>query len=138
VLDGALLLARESPWDPEWRQRIARWDGSETAVVGPRSGPGVRVFAGPGSAALARLRRAADEGPEAWEAAVRDEVGWRDGQCLPVGPDAAFANRLARRFVTVAGIIQAVERAIDAGITAARTAAPLAESSPLALALGTR
>ena len=32
VLDGALLLARESPLGPEWRERIARWDGSETTV----------------------------------------------------------------------------------------------------------
>ena len=33
VLDGAILLARESPLGPEWRERIARWDGSETTVV---------------------------------------------------------------------------------------------------------
>ena len=28
----------------EWRERIARWDGSETTVVGPASGAGVRAF----------------------------------------------------------------------------------------------
>ena len=55
VLDGALLLARESPLGPEWRERIARWDGSETTVVAPRAAAGVRVFALPGSAALAAL-----------------------------------------------------------------------------------
>ena len=56
VLDGALLLARESPLDPEWRERIARWDGSETTVIGPASAPGVRVFALRVRAALARLQ----------------------------------------------------------------------------------
>ncbi len=59
VLDGALLLARESPLEPEWRERIARWDGSETTVVAPWSGAGIRVFAvarlgAPGSTAQRR------------------------------------------------------------------------------------
>ncbi len=84
------------------------------------------------------LRNAANEGGTAWEAAVRDQVGWRDGQCLPVGQDAALADRLARKFVTVGGIVQAVERAISAGIAAARASRPLAESSTLAVAHGTR
>src|SRR5262249_24310804 len=37
VLDGALLLARESPLDPEICQRIAHWDGTETTAwpIGP-------------------------------------------------------------------------------------------------------
>ena len=74
----------------------------------------------------------------AWESAVDREVGWRDGQCLPVGQDAALAGDLARKFVTVGGIVQAVDRAITEGILAARAARPLDESSPLALAHGTR
>ena len=91
-------------------------------------------FGRPGAAA----ERPPSEGGAAWEAAVRDEVGWRDGQCLPVGQDAALAERLARKFVTVGGIVQAVERAISEGIAAARAARPLAEGSPLAVAHGTR
>src|SRR5262249_10468674 len=59
-------------------------------------------------------------------------VGWDRGQAWPVGQDAAWAASLARRYVTVSGIIQAVERAIDEGIEAARIAEPLAEGSPLA------
>jgi acyl transferase domain-containing protein/NAD(P)H-dependent flavin oxidoreductase YrpB (nitropropane dioxygenase family) len=138
VLDGALLLARESPLGSEWRDRIARWDGSETTVVGPESGAGVRVYSPVGSTALARLKRAAGEGGTAWEAAVRDEVGWQLGQCIPVGQDAALAHRLARKFVTVGGIVQEFERSITEGMAAARIACPFAESSPLAVAHGTR
>ncbi len=137
VLDGALLLSRESPLGPTWRERIARWDGSETSAVMPASGPGVRVFAMPGSPAVARLW-AAVGGGVAWESAVADVVGWGDGQCPPVGQDAAFAARLARQFVTVGGIVQAVVRSIDEGIVAARAARPLAEGSPMAVELGTR
>ena len=138
VLEGALLLARESPLSPERRERIARWDGSETTVVAPHSSAGVRVFALPDSAALSLLRDAANEGGKVWERAVGDQVGWRHGQCMPVGQDAALADRLARKFVTVGGIVQAVDQAIAAGIAAARASRPLAESSPLAMALGTR
>jgi acyl transferase domain-containing protein/NAD(P)H-dependent flavin oxidoreductase YrpB (nitropropane dioxygenase family) len=138
VLDGALLLARESPVSAQWRERIARWDGSETACVEPVTGAGVRIYALPGSLSLARLRYAAVLGDASWKAAVRDEMGWSHDQCVPVGQDAALADRMAGRFVTVGGIIQAVERAIAEGITSARVARPLVESSPLAAALGTR
>ena len=57
---------------------------------------------------------------------------------MPVGQDAALADRLARKFVTVGGIVQAVDQAITDGIAAARATRPLAESSPLAIAHGTR
>jgi acyl transferase domain-containing protein/NAD(P)H-dependent flavin oxidoreductase YrpB (nitropropane dioxygenase family)/NAD(P)-dependent dehydrogenase (short-subunit alcohol dehydrogenase family) len=138
VLDGALLLARESPIGERWRERIERWDGSETTVVAPAAGPGVRLFAPPGSTAIARLREAAESRGAAWESALRGTVGWAEGQCPPVGQDAALAARLARKYVTVGGIVQAVERSIAEGIAAARTARPLAGGSPLAIELGTR
>jgi len=138
VLEGALLLARESPLSLEWRERIARWDGSESTVVGPAAGPAVRIFALPGSDGIARLKKAAGQGSPAWEAAVRADVGWMDGQCIPVGQDAALAARLARKYVTTGGIVQAFERGISDGIAAARAARPLAENSPLAVAHGTR
>ncbi len=138
VLDGALLLARESPIGETWRERIERWDGSETTVVVSGADAGVRVFAMPGSPSIARLREAAEAGGAAWKSAVAEVVGWGEGQCPPVGQDAALAARLARKYVTVGGIVQAVERSIADGINAARTARPLAEGSPLAAELGTR
>ncbi len=55
-----------------------------------------------------------------------------------MGQDAALAAGLARRFVTVGGIVQAVERAIDEGLRGARDLRPLVEGSPLATSHGTR
>ncbi len=138
VLEGALLLANEAPLGLEWRERIARWDGSETTYINAASGGGVRVHAPPGSSALARLKQAAGLDETAWDAAVRELVGWHEGQCIPVGQDASLADRQARKFVTVGGIVQGFERSISEGIAAARAAAPLAEGSPLARAIGIR
>src|SRR6185437_444687 len=74
VLDGALLLARESPLDETWRERIGRWDGTETTAVMPSAGAGMRVFAMPGSAAMDRLRAAAEVGGPAWDRAMAGDV----------------------------------------------------------------
>ncbi|WP_406700276.1 SDR family NAD(P)-dependent oxidoreductase [Singulisphaera sp. Ch08] len=138
VLDGAVLLAKESPLPPALRRRIERWDGSETVLVGREAGSLLRVQAEPGSPALARLKQAAAEGDLVWESAVRREVGWGDGQVRPVGQDAALAGGLSRTHVTVGGIVQAVEHAIEAGLRDARIARPIEEDSPLARSHGTR
>jgi acyl transferase domain-containing protein/NAD(P)H-dependent flavin oxidoreductase YrpB (nitropropane dioxygenase family) len=55
-----------------------------------------------------------------------------------IGQDAPLAERLARKYVTVGGIVQAVARAMDEGISAAIASKPLAEGSVLAVANGTR
>ncbi len=127
VLDGALLLARESPLDEPTREAIARLDGAETVVLRRECGATVRVYAAPGSAALGHLRR-----PE-----FPHEVGWSPHQAWPIGQEAAFAASLARRHVTTGGIVRAVEAAIDRGIELARMHRPLAPGSPLAEAHGT-
>ncbi len=132
VLDGALLLTRESPLDRPARERLARCDGGEPIVVRPRTGASIRVLAAPGSSVLARLREAAEQGDAAWTRAVREEVGWGPGQAWPVGQDVAWAESLARRFVTVGGVVQEVERASGANVRSALTNQPLAEGSPLA------
>ncbi len=132
VLDGALLLARESPLSPSWRERVARCDGSETILIVPREGPSLRVFAPAGSEALARLKTAASQDQPSWNDAVSSNVGWGDGQCAPAGQDAAFAERLSRKYVTTGGIVQVVDRTMTEGLATARAARPLAESSPLA------
>jgi acyl transferase domain-containing protein/NAD(P)H-dependent flavin oxidoreductase YrpB (nitropropane dioxygenase family) len=138
VLDGALLLAKEIQHEQSVREALARFDGAETHVIGPACGPFVRVHAAARSAALDRLRAAALAGGAAWEDAVRDNVGWAKGLAWPVGQDAAFAAGLARRYVTVGGIIQAVETAIDEGLRAARRLRPLAPGAALAASHGTR
>lgn len=138
VLDGSLLLAKESALGRSMRERVERWDGGETVVLGRSTGAPVRVQADPGSPALARLKEAVAQSRTAWDRTVRLEIGWGEGQVRPVGQDAALAAALARRFVTVGGIVQEVERAIRDGLEDAKRSRPLAEGSPLAQAHGTR
>jgi len=138
VLDGALLLARESPLPEAIRERIGRWDGGETQVFGPADGPRRRLHAPPGSAALARLRAAGTADGESWEAEAGQTIGWGVDRAWPVGQDAAFAGPLARRHVTAGGIIQAVEATIERALADARATRPLAAGSPLARSHGTR
>src|SRR5262249_30684415 len=131
--------ARESPIGEFWRERIGCWDGSETTFVSPAfDETGMRVFASPGSAAMGRLQQAAQSGKLSFWAAVRDEVGWSNRPCISLGQDAALAAQLARKHVTVGGIVQATERAIDDGVASAIESRPLSEGSALAAAHGTR
>ena len=138
VLEGAVLLARESPLEEEARMRLSAWDGSEPVLIESRNGPAVRVYAPPLSPVLARLREAARQGGEEWDRAIDAEVGWKTGQAWPVGQDAALAADLATRYVSVGGIVHAVECAIEHGVEAASSARPLAENAPLARAHGCR
>jgi acyl transferase domain-containing protein/NAD(P)H-dependent flavin oxidoreductase YrpB (nitropropane dioxygenase family) len=117
VLDGALLLARESPLEESVRQVIARWDGSETVVLRNDGDRSYRVYAAPGSGV------------------PRRELGWGPHQLWPVGQDAAQAATLARRYVTAGGIVQAFARALEEPIEPLDA---LGENSPLARSHGTR
>ncbi len=138
VLEGAVLLTRESPLDQEVRQRLIAWDGSETLLIESADGPAIRVYAPPKAPVLARLREAARIGGAAWTRAIDAEVGWGPEQAWPVGQDAAIAADLARRHVSVGGIVQAVLRTIDRGIKEASRARPLSENAPLAQSHGCR
>ena len=138
VLDGALLLARESPLPGPIRDRVARWDGSETTVVRRPDGPPVRLHLPAGSAVGAALRATTGAGGTGSAASLAGAIGWRIDGAWPVGQDAALASSLARRYVTVGGIVRAVEEAIDEGPAAPVALRPLAEGSPLAASHGTR
>jgi acyl transferase domain-containing protein/NAD(P)H-dependent flavin oxidoreductase YrpB (nitropropane dioxygenase family) len=133
VLDGAILLARESGLPEETCRCLHSWDGSEPLLIRSGDGSAVRVYARRSSPALARLTEAARLGGETFLEAVRRDVGWGPGQAWPAGQDSALAADLAGRYATVGGIVQAVVQAIDAGLTAANERRPLAEDAPLAL-----
>ena len=115
VLDGVLLLAHESPIPNHFRERIARWDGSETRVNATSDGRRVRVFTTP-------EQTATDNSPLPF----------------PCGQDSALAGALATTFVTVGGIVQEFKRAIDSGVSLAQQTQPLAEHSSLARSHKTR
>lgn len=159
VLDSQLALARESRLSAEMRERLAAMDGSETLCLGAELGAQCRIYFRPGLPAASELRReeerlldalADGKGPDAdnraeelraaWRRAVWERVGTRslDQQILLVGQEAAWAERLARRFVTVGGILKAIREAAPAHLATAARLQPLAEGSPLAQAHGTR
>ncbi|MCU1498240.1 MAG: 6-deoxyerythronolide-B synthase, partial [Acidimicrobiales bacterium] len=108
LLDGQLGLLRESALGHEARKALEAMDGSETRVVG-----GHRIYTRPDLPAAALP----DDLPAA-------EVAGRLGpdlrrDLLPFGQDAAFAAGLARRYVTVGGVVRAVQEAVDDHLAAA-------------------
>ena len=113
VLDGALLLASESPLLGPVRDQIFRWDGIETSIVGGHERGWIRVSSAAGSPAIARLKVSSRESTEDWESAVSEWVGWGPGQAWPIGQDGCFAAGLARRHLKVGEIIKTVNAVID-------------------------
>ncbi|HWC27198.1 MAG TPA: beta-ketoacyl synthase N-terminal-like domain-containing protein, partial [Solirubrobacteraceae bacterium] len=150
VLDSQLLLARESPLGERARARMRRLDGSRTLCLGGALGAPVRLDERPGGdepvAALAALERSlavaeADPAPAraAWCDAVRGRVDWRaDEGALAIGQDACIARALARRFVTVGGIVAGLRESAVEHLAAAARSASLGENAPLAASHGTR
>lgn len=138
VLESSLLCTRESPISGDIRERLAAWDGSETTLVESPDGSAIRIYAPPGSQVPGKLRAAAKEGVASWSRAVSVLVGWGSGQAWPIGQDASLASDLAKRHVTVGGVVQAVESAVKLGLKGAWNSRPLAANSALAKAHGTR
>ena len=94
----------------EWRERIARWDGSETTVVAPESAAGVRVFAVPGSKRWLRYGTAATE--DAFPGTLRFTTTSAGGMASACPSGRMRRSRIGwlASIVTVGGIVQAVER----------------------------
>jgi NAD(P)H-dependent flavin oxidoreductase YrpB (nitropropane dioxygenase family) len=152
ALDAQLALTRESSLPGPVRAAIARMDGSETVALGGELGARFRVYQRPGLSgvqSLQRLERELADGADAdgadaavarWGAALRERVGWADDSdtVWPLGQDAAFAAGLARRFGTVAGVLEGMRSAAEEQVRAACAARPLAEGAPLARSHGTR
>ncbi len=137
VLDGAVLLSRESSLPREDRAWVECWDGAESRIFGPSNGPQIRAVAAPNSPLLDRLIAAGSTGGLAWDATVRADVGWKPGQAWPVGQDAALAENLARAYPSLGDLVRAVDRAIERQDRTAVELSPLGIGSPLALAHGT-
>ncbi|MEE8509140.1 MAG: SDR family NAD(P)-dependent oxidoreductase [Myxococcota bacterium] len=123
VLDAQLALARESTLPVAIQEAVGAMDGSETVVL-----DGYRVFSRPDLP----IDRLTQELPTC--------LGAQDltTQLLPAGQDAAFAKRLADRFVTAGSIVHAIREAIAGHLRQAKAIRPLAPGSALAREHGIR
>ncbi|MFO0845675.1 MAG: beta-ketoacyl synthase N-terminal-like domain-containing protein [Gemmataceae bacterium] len=143
VVEAQALLLRESPLPQELRQRVAAFDGSETALVGERLGAPYRVHSRPGLAAVAELaaeeeriaasRLDAAEKREAWRQTVCKLAlqGPEKGLWL-LGQDVALAPSLAARAGTAAGLVDLLVEQVQQNLAAASQCRPLAEDALLA------
>jgi acyl transferase domain-containing protein/NAD(P)H-dependent flavin oxidoreductase YrpB (nitropropane dioxygenase family)/NAD(P)-dependent dehydrogenase (short-subunit alcohol dehydrogenase family) len=150
VLSSQLALTRESPLPEPTKTRLAYLDGSEMILLGDSLGEPYRVYSRPGLAVVEELKQieqqlVVDQQPREetlaiWREAIEQRVGWGslDENLLLLGQDAAFAAPLAQRFVTVAGVLEAMRIDIDPHIQAARSLRPLNEGAALAQSHGTR
>jgi acyl transferase domain-containing protein/NAD(P)H-dependent flavin oxidoreductase YrpB (nitropropane dioxygenase family) len=145
MLDAQLLLARESPATPELRTAAQRLDGSETELLGDRLGAPFRAYSRPGMHALELLRDTELElsnrlaSPAEWRSTVAARVGaGADEAVLALGQDAALAAELARRFETVAGILDALRDSLGTAVATVTAANPLAEGAGVSASHGTR
>jgi acyl transferase domain-containing protein/NAD(P)H-dependent flavin oxidoreductase YrpB (nitropropane dioxygenase family)/NAD(P)-dependent dehydrogenase (short-subunit alcohol dehydrogenase family)/acyl carrier protein len=149
VLDWQLALCEESELPDDVKARIARMDGSETAVLGQQCALRYRAYSRPGERAFAYLKEWEDsrgldsDSPSellvSWradvEACVRGETA--GGRLLLIGQDAAFSGDLAKRFQTVGGICDAIAHAAVAQCRGAARHRALRPGGPLAESHGT-
>jgi Nitronate monooxygenase len=121
VLSDVLALLEEVRPGLATATAVAAMDGSETRIVG-----GFQVWSRPGSPAVSL-----DAEVPAAEVVARlgDDVR-RD--LVPLGPDAALAERARQQWVTVGGAVAGIRSSARRGLDAARVHRPLAPGSPLA------
>lgn len=147
LLDWQLALCAESELPAGVKARVARMDGSETAVLGQDSPQRYRVYARPGETAYFSLKgfeesralhAASDPATRAaWKKAVESKLGTGDNLLL-IGQDAAFAAPLAENHRTVKGICQAISRQARSQCRTASRLQALRSGGPLAQSHGTR
>jgi acyl transferase domain-containing protein/NAD(P)H-dependent flavin oxidoreductase YrpB (nitropropane dioxygenase family)/NAD(P)-dependent dehydrogenase (short-subunit alcohol dehydrogenase family) len=149
VLDDQLALVDESPLPAAVRAVIARMDGSETGLIGGEFRRPVRVWLRADAAPARRLQALADGlagggsdavDEDSWQRAVAEASGWTspDKDVLPIGQAASFATRLAERYGTVAGVLNAFAEAVPDHVQSARKSGALRADAPLARVHGTR
>jgi acyl transferase domain-containing protein/NAD(P)H-dependent flavin oxidoreductase YrpB (nitropropane dioxygenase family)/NAD(P)-dependent dehydrogenase (short-subunit alcohol dehydrogenase family) len=150
VLDLQLALVRESPLPAKAKGVIARLDGAETICLRGAGTKSCRIYCRPDLTVVKALRSRStgDAGTPPSEAnglgdlarEIAAHIGWDDPdkQVWLLGQDAAFAADFAKRFVTVAGVLDGVRGAVETHVRTAQRLQPLQENGPLARAHGTR
>jgi malonyl CoA-acyl carrier protein transacylase len=148
VVDSQLLLAKEAALTAGERRYVESFDGSLSRYLGGQLGVGHRITFQPGSRLgeelgaiadrLAAAGRPCEEVQREWcsqlRAAIANDSDWR---LHWIGQDASFAKGLAKSYITVGGIIQAICRGAEENIRLAHQHQPLASESPLATSHGT-
>jgi NAD(P)H-dependent flavin oxidoreductase YrpB (nitropropane dioxygenase family)/3-oxoacyl-(acyl-carrier-protein) synthase len=150
VLDAQLVLTRESVLSEDIKTKIERMDGSQTICIGEELGITYRVCSQLGRSVVKELLRKEAELvtnskskariSKTWYQTISQCVGWDSPErnLFLFGQDVAIAAPLSQRFVTVAGILEAIRLAVDAHCKAAQSYQILSDGSPLAKSHGTR
>ena len=146
ILDWQLALVDESSLPEAIKAKIARMDGSETAVLGQGCAVRFRAFCKPGERAFFELkeletqkglaRNSAPEVLDGWEEAVTARVASQE--LLLAGQDACFAAPLANEFRTLRAVCGAIRRQAFRQVRVAARKDNLREGSALAESHGTR
>ncbi len=142
VLDSQLALLRESQLPLELKARIARLDGTETTLIGGPAGQSLRLLSSPVSGLPLDTPERGGAGGD-WHASICRQARERLASRSPLerlwtlGQDAALAAPFARRFSTVAAVVQYLQESVVSQVKSAAENAALAEASPLALSHGT-
>lgn len=149
ALDWQLGLCAESALPDSVKSRIARMDGSETAVLGQTLGERYRAYTRPGEEAFAALSALEDEltlqsvggvsHDGTWRTAVERRTRARgDDRLLLFGQDAVLAAGLNERFQTVGAVCGAIRSTAKRQCQLAARQNALRPGGPLAASHGTR
>lgn len=146
VLDWQLALADESGLPQVVKDKIARMDGSETAILGQGCAAQYRAYSRPGEKAFHDLRSfeeaeglAAANLPELetrWCDLVHERVSRQE--LVLVSQDACFATPLTAECRTVAAICKAVQREAFRQLRVAARKDVLQAGGPMAASHGTQ
>lgn len=144
VLDDQLLLLAESPLAEAMQNEFARLNGAEAKLFGELLNQPCRAYARPGSAALksaeqdTRLAEGGELDAAAWRRKLSAQLGWGEGQLLPLGQGVGLAAIYRKQYGNVARLIQALRRASLKQLDQAAGLAFLDEGGPMAAAHNTR
>jgi malonyl CoA-acyl carrier protein transacylase len=130
VLNSQLLLTRESQIPFELKLKIEQMDGTETSTVAVSQEQLFRLYMRPNHP-LAESLQVNPGTLESHLAKSRQDdnpLNW----ILPLGQDVAFAGGLAKRYLSVAGVLDAIESSVYEHVFLAKKNKPLAPHSSLA------
>ncbi|MCA9069503.1 MAG: nitronate monooxygenase, partial [Planctomycetaceae bacterium] len=143
VLESQLLLTKESSLRKSARQWLSAFDGSQTVCLGERLGATYRLRKFPGCPIVEALTQeeakleAAELSPAEkrtrWQNIVAQQSQTAEkNQVVFLGQAACFAQSLADRYVTVAGVLQGIAERIEHNLASARNHLPLSPDSHFA------